>query len=147
MEDGSSRTPPLRALAFALIVDAAGRVLLVRHNYEGRCYALPGGTVEPGETPQAAVEREIREELCVDARTTRLVSLNSYRGRERVLAHVFQADIVAGVPTLPGTDEIADIGWFAPGQLPQPVYHTVETAIQDALHARYGVLHEIVVDE
>ncbi len=33
--DDDHEPSPLHALAFALIIDGAGHVLLVRHNYEG----------------------------------------------------------------------------------------------------------------
>src|SRR3712207_6546130 len=103
--------PPLQSLAFALIFDTVGHVLLVRHNYEGHFYALPGGAVEAGELPQEAVVREIREELCVEARATRLLSLFSFVADGRFQAHVFLAEILGGTPMHPGTDEIAEIGW------------------------------------
>ena len=137
------REPVLHALAFALILDSAGQVLLVRHNYAGGFYALPGGAVEPGELPQEAAVREIREELGVDARILRLLSLNSFIVEDRYQAHVFLAEITHGVPTRPNTDEIAEVGWFDPAQLPQPVYRTVEYAIADAQRGDYGVLREI----
>ena len=138
------REPPvLHALAFALILDRAGQVLLVRHNYAGHFYALPGGAVEPGELPQEAAVREIREELGVDARILRLLSLNSFVVADRYQAHVFLAEITHGVPTCPTTGEIAEVGWFDPAQLPQPVYSTVAYAITDARRGDYGVRREI----
>ena len=133
----------LHALAFALILDGAGHVLLVRHNYAGHFYALPGGAVEPGELPQEAAVREIREELGVEARILRLLSLNSFVVADRYQAHVFLAAITHGVPTCPPTGEIAEVGWFDPAQLPQPVYSTVAHAIADARRGDYGVLREI----
>jgi 8-oxo-dGTP diphosphatase len=136
----SQPVSPIRSLAFALIMDERGRVLLVRHNYGGNYYALPGGAVEPGELPQEAAMREIREELRVEARATRLLSLFSFVADGRFLAHVFLAEIVNGTPTHPGTDEIAEIGWFDPDDLPRPVYVTVEHAIADARRGHYGVL-------
>ncbi len=46
-----------------------GAILMVRHEHDGRGYwTLPGGAVEPGETPEQALVREVREEACVDAR-------------------------------------------------------------------------------
>jgi 8-oxo-dGTP diphosphatase len=51
------------------LVDADGRVLLAQRP-EGKSMAglseFPGGKVEPGETPEAALVRELREELGID---------------------------------------------------------------------------------
>jgi 8-oxo-dGTP diphosphatase len=53
----------------AVITDARGRVLLARRT-EGRdlagCWEFPGGKREPGETPEAALARELQEELGID---------------------------------------------------------------------------------
>ena len=48
----------------AVVRDADGRLLLVeRANEPGRgLWSVPGGGVEPGETPQQAVVREVQEE-------------------------------------------------------------------------------------
>ena len=46
----------------ALVEDAAGRIVLVRHSYQSGWH-LPGGGVDRGEAPAAAVIRELREEL------------------------------------------------------------------------------------
>jgi mutator protein MutT len=48
----------------AIITDPAGRLLLIRrgHAPEAGRWSLPGGRVEPGETDQQAVVREVREE-------------------------------------------------------------------------------------
>lgn len=51
-----------RIASGALFLDTAGRVLLLRPTYKD-FWDLPGGYVEPGESPYAACIREIREEL------------------------------------------------------------------------------------
>ncbi|WP_345628364.1 NUDIX hydrolase [Rugosimonospora acidiphila] len=56
-----------RVAAGALILDGAGRILLLRPTYK-RYWDIPGGYVEPGESPYAACVREIGEELGVIAR-------------------------------------------------------------------------------
>ncbi|OKI53669.1 NUDIX hydrolase, partial [Micromonospora sp. CB01531] len=51
-----------RVAAGALFSDAAGRVMLVRPTYKDH-WDIPGGYVEPGESPRAAAIREVKEEL------------------------------------------------------------------------------------
>ena len=54
-------TPVLLASASALIFDDAGRLLLVRPA-ESKTWAIPGGAIDPGESPVDAVIREALEE-------------------------------------------------------------------------------------
>jgi 8-oxo-dGTP diphosphatase len=51
-----------RVAAGALFFDAQGRVLLVKPTYKDG-WEVPGGYVEPGETPRQACQREVAEEL------------------------------------------------------------------------------------
>src|SRR5579884_2311471 len=54
----------------AVMVDGTGRVLLVRRGRPpmAGAWTLPGGRVEPGESFEAAVVRELREETALEAR-------------------------------------------------------------------------------
>ncbi len=67
--NGSTANPQILLVAAVALVDTDGRVLLARRP-EGKPMAglweFPGGKVEPGETPEVALEREIREELAID---------------------------------------------------------------------------------
>jgi 8-oxo-dGTP diphosphatase len=50
----------------AALVDGKGRVLIAQrpaHKQLGGLWEFPGGKVEPGESPEAALVRELREEL------------------------------------------------------------------------------------
>jgi len=59
----------LLLVAACALVDPDGRVLIAQRP-EGKAFAgqweFPGGKVEPGEYPEAAVVRELREELGVE---------------------------------------------------------------------------------
>ncbi len=64
-----SAAPRIVLVAAVALVDADGRVLLARRP-EGKAMAglweFPGGKVDPGETPEAALIRELHEELGID---------------------------------------------------------------------------------
>ena len=86
------------------IRDAQGRVLLARH-VEGNRWLLPGGGIEPGETPADAAVREVWEETGVVVRLTRLVGVFGgphyvvhYRNGDRTsyVSSVFEAVIESG---------------------------------------------------
>ena len=75
MNAGAVRIVLVAALA---LIDEDGRVLLTQRP-EGKSMAglweFPGGKVEPGETPEAALIREIHEELGVELRQPCLAPL------------------------------------------------------------------------
>ncbi len=64
-------------VAACALIDTDGRVLLARRP-EGRSMAglweFPGGKLNPGETPEAALIRELREELGIDVATSCLAA-------------------------------------------------------------------------
>ncbi|MFG1963557.1 NUDIX domain-containing protein [Nonomuraea sp. NPDC049028] len=61
-----------RAAAGALFSNDSGRLLLVRPTYKPYM-DIPGGYVEPGETPHEACVREVREELGIQPAIGRLL--------------------------------------------------------------------------
>jgi len=111
--------------AAVLVRDEESRVLLVRH-VEGR-WQLPGGAVDPDESPADAARRECREEASVEVELGRI--LGAFGGPEYryayangdevgIVSTIYEARIVAGTPQ-PGDDETQDVGWFASTELEQ----------------------------
>lgn len=97
----------------AVVHDRFGRILLVRRrNDPGRGrWSVPGGRVEPGESDEQAVRREIAEETGLDVRPTRHVGAvhrpapdgGSYE------VHDYAGDPVGG--TLRPGDDADDARW------------------------------------
>jgi 8-oxo-dGTP diphosphatase len=59
---------PLLLVVAAAMVDAEGRILIAQrpaHKSLGGLWEFPGGKVEPGESCEAALVRELKEELAV----------------------------------------------------------------------------------
>lgn len=86
--------------------DAGGRVLLARHS-EGGVWLLPGGAIEPAETPADAAVREMFEETGLLVRLTGLVGVFGgpeyvvhYRNGHRTsyVMSVFEAEPSGGSP-------------------------------------------------
>lgn len=103
-------------------VDAEGRVLLVKHTYLHGWW-LPGGGVDRGETAQAAVIRELREEAGVIATgEPRLLSVHSnepFFPGDHVL--VFRLDAF-DLTERTSHGEIAEVAWFHPHALPEDTH-------------------------
>jgi ADP-ribose pyrophosphatase YjhB (NUDIX family) len=119
----------------AIAREPDGRLWLARRGFEpgkGR-WSMPGGFVDLGETVEAAIVRELEEELCVSARIGRLVGVYS-RAEERVVVIVFQAELM-GPPR--ATDEAPEVSAFAPDAIPWDTlaFWTDSAALHDLLRA------------
>lgn len=103
--------PGARAGADALVRNERGEVLLVRRADDGR-WAMPGGWVDPGETPeQAVVPRSPRRRgLQVSAR--RLVHTER---RPRSVHHTFRCRLDRG--RLQTSEESLEVAFRAPDQV------------------------------
>jgi 8-oxo-dGTP diphosphatase len=94
--------------AGAVVRDVAGRLLLVRRGRppSAGLWSVPGGRVEPGETPAQAAGREVREETGLTVSVGALLATVEFGD---YLVHDFAADVVGG--DLRAGDDAADVRW------------------------------------
>ena len=103
----------------AIITDRAGRLLLIRRGHPPArgLWSVPGGRVEPGETDERALVREIREETGLAVRVGRLVGAVRRSGPGGVVFDIrdYAATVTGGTLT-PG-DDADDARWAGPEEL------------------------------
>lgn len=132
------KLPKTRTIAQALIRDDAGRVLLCELSYK-KFWDLPGGVVDPHESPATAVVRELAEELGVEARVTglRVVSwLPPWRGWDDAMLYLFDVEIDRGATDFTlQRKEIAGVHHVAPDALDDHVAAYTAKIVREAIAA------------
>lgn len=127
----SSPSLRLRAAARAVILDPAGRILLVRFEFPDRSvWACPGGGLEPGESHEAALRRELREEVgleleelgpCVWTRTHIIPFLDGRWDGQVERFHLVETESFVPSPLLTveqlRAEFVTDVRWWTPEEL------------------------------
>lgn len=97
-----------------------GERLLLCQRPEGKRFGMlwefPGGKIEAGESPEAALERELREELRVETRTGRVLDalrLDDRNGGDLLLLF-YESAIVSGEPQ---AVECRALAWALPEEV------------------------------
>jgi ADP-ribose pyrophosphatase YjhB (NUDIX family) len=116
----------------ALVVDDHGRVLLQRRTDSGN-WALPGGTMDIGETLGDCIVREVKEETGLDIAITGLLGI--YTDPQHVIAYAdgevrqefnitYYGRVTGG--TLAVSDESTDVRFVDPADFDRiPIHDTV----------------------
>ena len=116
--------PEIDVLVVSAAVVRHGRVLATRrthpHHAAGR-WEFPGGKVEPGESPEAAVVREVREELGCDVAVTGMLA-GVASVKPGYTLRVALAELVDGDPVPHehdamrwlGPEDLDDVAWLEP---------------------------------
>ncbi|MEU1287477.1 NUDIX domain-containing protein [Kitasatospora sp. NPDC005856] len=129
--------------ASAVVADSEGRILLQRRTDNG-LYALPGGTMDLGESLPGTAVREVREETGLDVEITGLVG--TYTDPRHVIAYsdgevrqqfniCFTARVTGGELRI--SDESTDLRFVAPGDIGGlPMHHTQRLRLEHYLARR-----------
>lgn len=136
MSSTSKRYPDAPRVAVGAVVRHQDKVLLVLRNQapaEG-VWAIPGGSVELGETLQVAAEREILEETGLQIKAGPIIYTFDLIQRDeagRIQYHYVIIDLLAQAidPTQPlrPADDVRDAAWFNLSDLDDPDLPVSET--------------------
>ena len=100
------------------VICVDGTILCAQRGPDGALPGLwefPGGKIEPGETPQDALVREITEELLCEIRVGPQIETTTYEyDFGKVTLTTFYCDLIAGEPEL---TEHSEVVWLRPGEL------------------------------
>ncbi len=122
-EDGYA-TPKVdvRGAAF----NAAGEILLVRENFDGGRWTLPGGWADVNVPPSVNTEREVLEEGGYSVKAVKLMACydRDVQGHPPYIYHIYKLFFICEllddnpVPSPQGDLESSEARWFAEADLP-----------------------------
>jgi 8-oxo-dGTP diphosphatase len=99
---GISPAQAHKQIGVAIISNNQGKILIDRRKAAGEMGGLwefPGGKIEPGETIEECIEREIREELDIEiAVGDRLTTITHDYKAFKVTLHVYLCQYLSGKP-------------------------------------------------
>jgi 8-oxo-dGTP diphosphatase len=103
----------------AAIIREGSTFLLTRRPEGGRqagFWEFPGGKIEPGETSEQALVRELREELGVEIQVGPLFRTLTHQYEDRLVElHFHEATLLKGAPSAIG---VAAVGWWPAAAMP-----------------------------
>jgi NAD+ diphosphatase len=103
--------------AVIVLVERGDKVLLARANrFPGKFYSVLAGFVEPGETLEETVAREIKEEVGIEVKDIRYFGSQPWPFADSLMI-AFTATYAGGELRI-DEEEIVDAGWYEPDNFP-----------------------------
>ncbi|MCX7024189.1 MAG: NAD(+) diphosphatase [Spirochaetes bacterium] len=129
---------PRLSPAILAVVTKGGRLLLARNaNFKGGIFSLVAGFVEPAESFEECVVREVLEETGVEVGAPRYRASQGWPFPDSLMVG-FEAEWISG-EIRPDGVEIAEARWFSPDDPPPlPLPGSLSRALIDAAFGRIG---------
>ena len=125
--------------AGAFIVNDKREVLLCKRSMQARNekgkWEAPGGQVHFGETREAAIKREIKEELGIDIEIIRVLHTTDEileKDKQHWVPTTFLVKVKRNqAPKILEPDKCDEIGWFSLGNLPSPISYITSLDLKE----------------
>lgn len=120
------------------IISRGGKILLCHRAtgpFKGK-WDLPGGFLEEGESSKEGLRREMREELGIELKNIRLLTVEGpahypFGGQDNYNIDIYYEVTTSDEPRVASNNEMTEIGWFDPGKLPDMAFPSNVQAIEE----------------
>lgn len=123
----------MQVVAALLVRD--GRVLAARRARPAG-WEFPGGKVDPGESPEAAIARECREELGVMVQVEARLAIGA---DAQIVLQLWRVELVDGEPVDRDHEELR---WVGAGELDTLAWLPVDRALLGVVRTMLGTVHK-----
>jgi 8-oxo-dGTP diphosphatase len=132
-------TPEIKEprIGVAAIIERKGKVLLIKRKgaHGAGSWAVPGGHLEFGESPEDCAVRETREEVGIEISDVRFIAITNdifpEAGRHYITIWM-RGTCETGEPGIAAENEVAEVGWYSWDNLPAPLF----LPLKNLLHRR-----------
>lgn len=122
-----------RSNVAAILQRSDGRVLIARRSDFPESWQFPQGGIDPGETPQEALRREVSEEIALDPESYRIIAerggyrydypsgkdRRGYAGQEQTyFLCSLEGNAVSAINPRHGCGEFTEVDWVSPSTFP-----------------------------
>jgi ADP-ribose pyrophosphatase YjhB (NUDIX family) len=126
-----------------IMLNHEGEILLVKHSDD--TWGLPGGLLEPGESVEGALKRELNEELdvCIDKLTLfKIFSGNGFRRISKSGAETHYVAITYLSESYSGyfridNEEVIEYGFFNPKEIPNETTGMIKEIINEYIKSEH----------
>ena len=132
-------TTDLPALSMAVVVSDGKLLMIRRSEREGDLlWALPGGAIETGESPEDAAVRETLEETGLVVKAVRLLGERVHPKTGRAMSYT-ACEVLQGEAHVADEDELDAVAWVTLDEIgdyvPYGLYGPVQAYLDDVLSA------------
>lgn len=131
MTETTTEKPPL---SMAVVVSEGKLLMIRRREREGDLlWALPGGAIEAGETPEEAAVRETVEETGLVVAAMKVLGERVHPKTHRTMSYT-ACEVLQGEAKVADADELDAVAWVTLGEIPQYVPYGLFEPVQEYLN-------------